>query len=115
MKFYDEDLIKDNIDIILRKNNKSIRCELTNIGLENFAEPKFDFRAFRIINKEGEGFIRVSFNREIKHASFDIISEETLNYLKQMEFTSIVIVDCFDDDAMFLKLVNEEIKKVKQL
>jgi hypothetical protein len=112
MKFYDEDLAKDNIDIILRKNNKSIRCELSNIGLENFAEPKFDFKAFRIVNKEGEGFIRVSFNKEIKHASFDIISEETLNLLKQMNFTPIVVVDCFDDETKFLKLVTEEFNKL---
>ena len=110
MKFYDEDLVNDNIDIVLRKNNKSIRCELSNIGLENFAEPKFDFKAFRIINKEGEGFIRVSFNREIKHASFDIISEGTLNFLKQMKFTPIV--DCFDDETKFLKLVTEEFNKL---
>ena len=112
MKFYDEDLVKDNIDIVIRKNNKSIRRELSNIGLENFAEPKFDFKAFRMINKEGEGFIRVSFNKEIKHASFDIISEETLNFLKQMQFPSIVIVDCFDDETKFLKLVEGEFNKL---
>ena len=112
MKFYDEDLVNDNIDIVLRKNNKSIRCELSNIGLENFAEPKFDFKAFRIINKEGEGFIRVSFNREIKHASFDIISEGTLKFLKQMKFPSIVVVDCLDDETKFLKLVTEEFNKL---
>lgn len=110
MKFYDEDLAKDNIDIILRKNNKSIRCELSNIGLENFAEPKFDFKAFRIINKDGEGFIRVSFNKEIKHASFDIISEETLNFLTQMMI--VPIVDCFEDETMFLKLVAGEFNKL---
>lgn len=105
-----------NIDrhliFILHKNCKDIRKILEDNGLENFAEPKFDFQAFKIINKEGEGYIRVDIDRARKFMNFDIISPDTLNYLHSLD---INLIDCFDEEELFIKLVTEEVNKVKQL
>lgn len=112
MKLFDDINIDKHLLFILHKNCKDIRKILEDNGLENFAEPKFDFQAFKLRNKEGEGYIRVDIDRGRKLMNFDIISPETLNYLHSL---NINLIDCFDEEELFIKLVTEEVNKVKQL
>ena len=80
---------------LIRKNTKELREKVEDLGVINYANPKFDFQAFRKVNIE-----EITYLRFVNNALDCVSKSDFMDVLKKDD-----LIDCGEDEELFISII----------